>query len=111
MMLTSYECIVLDIMLRKSFSVFEIALIKTTHINGFEYTGAGYFVQIQHDCLPTSRRVISEPTIFGYGDGYMVGFVLFLEQGKLTIECYSYGEPNLPKTIRDLPLQIELTDS
>ena len=109
-MLTSYECIVIDLMLKDNLSVTEIDSIKGTHINGLEFTGAGYFVQVQHSCLPTSRRVVSEPAIYGYGDGYMVGFLLFMENGKLTIECHSYGEANPPITIRDLPLRIELID-
>ena len=111
MLLTSYECKVIDIMLKGSLSISEITSIKTTHINGFEYTGAGYFVQVKHKCIPTSRHVIIEPIIYGYGDGYMVGFVCFIEYGKLTIECHSYGEHNPPINFRDLPLRIEVDDS
>lgn len=111
MLLTSYECNVVDMLLKGRLSGSEITSIKATHINGFEYTGAGYFVTIQHECLPASRRVVSEPTIYGYGEGYIVGFIIFFEHGELTIECHSYGESNPPITIRDLPLRIELVDT
>ena len=109
MLLTPYECIVLDMMLDGYLSKSQIASLKATHISGFDYTGAGYFTQLQHDSLSFPRKTISEPIIYGYGDNYMVGFVFFIEDKQLTIECHSYGEVNPPITIRDEPLIIEMS--
>ena len=47
MLLTSYECKVINIIMNGILSVSEIISIKTTHIIGFEYTGAGYLAQVQ----------------------------------------------------------------
>ena len=88
MLLTPYECTVLDMMLEGCLSKSQIASLKATHISGFGYTGAGNFIKLQHDSLFFACRTIAEPVINGYGDNYMVGFVLFIEDKQLTIECH-----------------------
>ncbi len=107
MLLTNYESLVLEILLKDNFTNSEIESFKSAHIISYEYTGAGYFVQIENEDLPINRQTYYEPSVYGYGKDYMVGFILYAENKQLTIECHSWGEKNPPITIRDEVINIK----
>lgn len=96
-------------MLSSKFSEQEIKLITKSSITGYEFTGAGYLLELTNKILPTERFVVSEPIIVGIASLCEVGFILFLENHKLTIECHSWGIDNPPDTIRTDFMEIFLS--
>ena len=54
------------------------------------------------------RKVIDEPTIVGKKESIEVGFVLFMENNTLTLECHDWGNDNIDENIRQENLAIEI---
>jgi hypothetical protein len=108
MTLTEYEIQVLRTMLKSEYSDLEIeSLISTSTFSGYDFTGAGYFLQLSNDLFPEKRKVISDPILIGKADDFQVGFVLYLEDNSLTIECHSWSEKNPPENIRMMDIQLD----
>jgi len=108
MKLSNYEIEVLELMLKGEFSSQEIDKICKSEIKNYEFTGAGYFLQLRNEIFPINRKVISNPMIMGKGENHDVGFVLFMQNRTLTIECHSWGEGNPPESIRQEKLVIKI---
>jgi hypothetical protein len=106
MELTKYEIEVLNLMLNREFSNEELVFILNSPITGYDYTGAGYFLELTNKCLPIERRTISEPTLYGRANSFNVGFLVFIEDCKLILECHSWGVENPPDTIREEQIEI-----
>jgi hypothetical protein len=85
------------------------ALISAGEIIGYEYTGSGYFLSIRHASLPGERVVCHKPIVTGSADGVTCGFVIFIEDGQLTIECHTWGEVNIPEGFRDKDVRVAAT--
>jgi hypothetical protein len=34
------------------------------------------------------------------------GFIIFIENGRLTIECHPWGDPDVPEDFRDKDVQV-----
>jgi len=98
-------------MLSDKFSEEELISILNSPITGYDYTGAGYFLELSSDLLPKDRKTISEPTLFGRSDNFEVGFLIFIENSKMILECHSWGEENPPETIREKTILIEIKES
>lgn len=62
-----------------------------------EFSGAGYFLTIKNPALPQHRIVLDSPNIQGKLDGIDVGYLAFVENSELMLECYSYDQEILPK--------------
>lgn len=73
-----------------------------------DQTGVGYFLTAGHDDLPTGRIVCDTPMVHGTAAGIPVGFVIFLEDRELTIECFSY-EASVPDDYRDRNILLSWT--
>ena len=69
-----------------------------------------YFLELTNKILPKDRKTISEPTLFGRGYNFEVGFLIFIENSKLTLECHSWGEKKPPETIREKSIAIEIIE-
>lgn len=110
MKLTKYEIEVFKLMLSDKFSKEELNSILHSPITGNDYTGAGYFLELTNDILPKDRKTISEPTLFGRADNFEVGFLIFIENSKLILECHSWGEKNPPETVREKSIAIEIIE-
>lgn len=109
MTLTEYEIEVLGIMLKSEYSASEIEnLISTSTFSGYNFTGAGYFLELTNELFPVKRQVISEPILLGKTEDIQVGFILFIENKTLTIECHGWGGSNPPKDIRTKKVQLEI---
>ncbi len=107
MPLTKYEIEVLRLMLKSEFKSDEIETIINSGVLAIDdFTSAGYFIEISHELLPIQRKVITEPFILGKVEGIQVGFILFLENKMLTIECHGWGVIDLPKDIRSKSMQL-----
>ncbi len=55
-----------------------------------EFTGAGYFLSFSNPALPMKRVVLDCPAISGKLGEIDVGYVGFIENSELTLECFSY---------------------
>jgi len=62
-----------------------------------DFSGAGYFLTIKDPMLPKHRIVLNSPDIRGKLGGIDVGYLAFVENSELILECYSYGQEVLPK--------------
>jgi len=62
------------------------------HEESVDYSGNGYFLSIKDDLLPLERVILSEPNIEGIIDEVSVGYIAFIENHELMLECYVNGE-------------------
>jgi len=83
-------------------------LLNTEELNGVflsgalnnettEFSGTGYFLTVKNSNFPKQRIVLDKPTINGMLGGVEVGYLVFVEDSELTLECYSYEKEVLPK--------------
>lgn len=77
------------------------AVIDSAKLVSFERTGVGYFLEVRHRALPAERVICDEPLLVGKAGGVECGFVVFLEDGRLTLECHAWGEESLPENFRE----------
>ncbi len=78
----------------------EITLLRLDKKSKVEFSASGYFVTYRDTSFPTERLVLDKPDIRGELDGVKVGYVAFVENHELTLECYSY-ENELIEANRD----------
>ena len=74
-----------------------IALSGAVDNEVVEFSGAGYFLTIKDPVLPKHRIVLDSPDIRGRLGGIEVGYLVFVENSELMLECYSYDQEILPK--------------
>ena len=75
----------------------------------YEYTGNGYYLTVYQSVLSSERLVCSEPIILGYAENIVCGFVIYVENNELTLECHSWGELNVPNNFREKKIEVEIT--
>ncbi|MEO0454331.1 MAG: hypothetical protein AAFY98_09360 [Verrucomicrobiota bacterium] len=76
----------------------------------YDYTGHGYFLEIQNDSLPVKRIVLDKPYISGHADGIDdTGFLAFIEHNSFTLECHGCAE-GIPENYRELDIDIKYAD-
>ena len=75
-------------------------------ISSYDTTGNGYFLTIKHDELPEKRIVCHQPLLIGESEGIQTGFVIFIENHELTLECHGWGDVEIPRTYRERDVQI-----
>ena len=73
----------------------------------YEYSGCGYFVTVAHSMLPAERMVYSEPPVVGTAEEIEAGFLVFVENGEMMLECHSWGVNQVPAEFRDKNVKIE----
>jgi len=78
-------------------------------VESYNYTGHGYFLTINHPCIPSGRITCSQPMVTGSAEGYLAGFVIFIEKHQITFECYTLGEDQIPSTFRELNVILSAT--
>ena len=84
------------------------AIAREGRLVTYDYTGVGYFLTVAHPSVPSKRTVCSEPSVTARVNGALCGFVVFLERGELTFECYTFDDPGtVPENIRDLNITID----
>ena len=106
--LNSHEQIVLDILVSGNIPDDILKDIKSApDISKYEITGNGYFLTIKHPRLPVKRIVCDKPMLMGKCNGIETGFVVFIENSELTIECHGWGDREIPKNYRELEIQIK----
>jgi hypothetical protein len=75
-------------------------------IIGYEYTGAGYFLKISSEKLDLKNEVIHDPVPIGKIEELELGFLIYIEDNNIIIECHSWGIENPPENIRKLNVKI-----
>lgn len=77
----------------------------------YEYSGSGYFLTIAHPSLPMERKVCSQPIVMGHADRIDCGFILFIQDGKLMIECHTWGAIDVPDGFREKDVRVEIANN
>ena len=110
---TDYEREVIRLLLGRRWPTSAIdALLEEAVLVSIEHTGCGYFLTASHPSVASERIVYDEPAVQGSLTGVHCGFVLFLENGELCLECFGFPtETNLsgdvPRDVREQPVRIE----
>jgi hypothetical protein len=73
---------------------------------GLDFTGCGYFLTLSSSDLPVARLVLDSPSINGKAGELLTGFVAFVENNELTLECFAYGADIVPDNYRDLDVKV-----
>lgn len=67
----------------------------------YTYTGSGYYLAISHASLPIEQKTLSYPPVVGNVGEIQAGFVVFLGDQELTLECHTWGAVDVPEDFRD----------
>jgi hypothetical protein len=86
------------------------AILATADFVGYEYSGAGYFITVRHPLVPATRTVIDRPVVLGHAGEIQVGYLVFVENGELTLECHEAGPSSIPETFRDLHVEVVVSE-
>jgi hypothetical protein len=81
-------------------------IARDSELVGIKHTGVGYFLTVRHASLPAKRLVCSEPVLTGRAGEVDSGFVVFVENGELTLECHSWGDDQIPESYREESVEI-----
>lgn len=82
------------------------ALRLEAEIMSYEYSASGYYLTLRHPGLPADHLVCSEPLVLGIAGGVECGFIVFLGNGELMLECHSDGFTEIPESYREQEVQI-----
>jgi len=75
-----------------------------------KFTGEGYYLDIFHSGLPSERIALDTPGIVGVCQEVEVGFIAFIEENVLCLECYNYSDTRgVPPGIRNETVIISTT--
>lgn len=103
-----HEHIVLDTLVSGIISADTMSDIKNEPtISAYDITDNGYFITLKHPDLPEERIVCDKPIIIGECNGIKTGFVIFIENNELTIECHGWGNHLIPKNYRELDVKVK----
>jgi hypothetical protein len=72
----------------------------------YEHTGCGYFLTVAHASFPDHRCTLSEPAVVGTAGEVQAGFIVFLGENELTLECHTWGAVDVPEDFRDRSVEI-----
>lgn len=72
----------------------------------YDYTGCGYFLTVKDPELPTERRSLSVPPVAGVAGEIQAGFVVYLGDQELTLECHTWGAFDVPENFREMAVQV-----
>ena len=106
--LRSYERQVIEILTRSVLPAEVLTAVTNLEPVKIEHTGAGYFLTLRHAALPKERIVCAEPVVIGRSDGLETGFVVFLQDNELTLECHGWGD-EAPASYREQAVEILAT--
>ena len=71
-----------------------------------DFTGGGYFLTLSSNDLPVERLVLDNPSVNGKVGELLTGFVAFIENNELTLECFAYGGEIVPENFRDMGVAV-----
>lgn len=100
-LLKKFEIYVLRLLAPTVLSAEQIDVISEAEFVSYNHSGNGYFLTIKHPSLPADRTVCSKPTVIGQTEEAVCGFILFIENHELTLECHSWGTASVPDGFRE----------
>lgn len=104
----NYEKKVLETLVSSKISSDDLSsIIMNAELVDYEYTGSGYFLTVQHSSVPEQRIVCDKPSLMGEAGKIICGFIVFLENNELTIECHSWGEVEIPEDFRERDVKVQ----
>lgn len=74
----------------------------------YDYTGSGYYLTVKHACLASERLMLHHPLVIGIAGEVTAGFVAYIGNGTLTLECHTWGAVDVPADFRERPVAIAL---
>lgn len=83
------------------------SVLSASEPDRYEYTGCGYYLTVKHPDLPLERRSLSEPPVAGVAGDVQAGFVVYLGDGELTLECHTWGAVDVPPEFREMNVEIQ----
>lgn len=72
----------------------------------YEYTGSGYFLTVTDPSLPEVTATLSYPDVVGEQGEVTCGFVVFVGDHELTLECHTWGAVDVPSDFRDRAVNV-----
>jgi hypothetical protein len=102
----AFELQAIGIMAEEILSDGQLRALRDARPSRYEYTGSGYFLTVQHPSLPADAETLSEPAVVGTSGRFKAGFVVFLGNHELTLECHTWGEADVPASFRDQDVSI-----
>ena len=81
-------------------------IVDEASVIDYEYTGSGYYLKIGHAEIPFETSTWSEPVVQGKYGEITCGFVVFLANKNITLECHSWGEFDVPENFRDCDVKL-----
>jgi hypothetical protein len=82
-------------------------VVRDSELVGYEYSGCGYFLTVRHKLLPTKRIVCGDPIVDARSGDVRAGYIAFVENGELMLECYTAGAIEVPSDFRDRSVTVE----
>ncbi len=102
-----YEKVVIDKLASNHVSSHILEDIKTnSEVTDFYTTGNGYVLTVRHNQLSEKRIVCDTPSVIGEAEGVETGFLIFIENNELTIECHGLGS-EVPDDYRDKGVNVQ----
>jgi len=102
-----FEVEALRILLRAAVSPAQMDLIEEySGAVEYDYTGCGYFIKISDPALPVERSTRHLPSVIGNSGDVLCGFVAFLGNHELVLECHTWGPVDVPPDFRERNVQI-----
>ena len=97
-----FELEALNLLLRDAVTSEQMRLVATfSGATSDRYTGSGYYLTISDQNLPIDKITSSEPAVVGKSGDVQCGFVAFLGNHELTLECHTWGPVDVPDDFRD----------
>jgi hypothetical protein len=81
-------------------------IVRDAQFVDYEYSGCGYFLTVKHDLVPKDRVVCGATMVVARAGEVEGGYIAFLENGELMLECYTAGAVDVPEGFRDLRVEI-----
>jgi hypothetical protein len=82
-------------------------VLATESADSYEYTGCGYFLTVKNHSLPVEQRSLSDPPVAGISGEIQAGFIVYLGDNELTLECHTWGAVDVPSNFRELDVKIQ----
>jgi hypothetical protein len=97
-----FELEALRLLLRNAVTPEQMRLVETfSGTATYRYTGSGYFLTISDQNLPIEKATCHVPAVVGNSGTVQCGFVAFLSNHELTLECHTWGPQDIPDDFRD----------
>lgn len=86
----------------------DFAILAEVPLASLEWTGTGYFATSIDPRLPLYGNMQSAPMIVGTADDLCVGFIAYVGNHEVTLECHAWGEQAVPQRFRDRDVQLSI---